>query len=332
LSEIGSSFETLSSRYDNYKAKSADKKDTANAGQQNPIEETISHRFQAESEHVDTEDNQNPSQNHGKPSFLARTVRFLLRRRKLGAGTTWAERTTVFLTLGILIAAGIQAYIYWQQWQVMQAQVEQTERSVILGMGQLATASRNAKTAEDNLKSSQQSSEIDQRPYVITDGVPYFSADDKGQINFSKASIRLKNVGRTPALDTFSAERFDRRYFSGKKTMEALKVSEDSVFDSVFHSMRLYDTRPADREAIEKFVIHQDVAPGANNYFTTVDLTSPFLESDRVDIQNGTTILVFAGIARYKGSNHAYETHFCFFYFGNNPTVWHYCTHHNDIQ
>jgi hypothetical protein len=62
-----------------------------------------------------------------------------------------AEKVTVFVTFCILLVGGIQAYIYWQQSQTMRESLNQNERTITLGTGQLAVAARNAKTAEDTL-------------------------------------------------------------------------------------------------------------------------------------------------------------------------------------
>jgi hypothetical protein len=57
----------------------------------------------------------------------------------------------VFLTFGILTVGYLQYRVYDRQAQLMAESLSQNERSIILGMGQLAVAARNAKTAEDTL-------------------------------------------------------------------------------------------------------------------------------------------------------------------------------------
>jgi hypothetical protein len=68
----------------------------------------------------------------------------------------WAEITTVCLTIGIVIAAFIQAFIYWKQAGIMQRSLDQNQQTIALNMGQVAIASRNAKTAEDTLSEIQE--------------------------------------------------------------------------------------------------------------------------------------------------------------------------------
>jgi hypothetical protein len=206
---------------------------------------------------------------------------------------------------------------------------------VTVGTWKAAKAAKHAaNTADATLKSSQQSFETDQRPYVVTDGVPSFSFNAKTKkVNFAEASIRLKNTGRTPAFDTFSAVRFDRWDFTGpgkQKTVPALVVAEDTVFSNVSEGMRIYNAEAP--EILRRILLRQDMAPGANNYFTTNDLISPLPESDVVKLQNGDTVLIFTGIARYTGFGHTYETAFCFYYLGTDSSVWHYCAHNNSIK
>jgi hypothetical protein len=55
-------------------------------------------------------------------------------------GVNWAEIVTICITLAIVIVGAIQAYIYWQQEQVMQFSLGQNERAAILAKGQLAVA------------------------------------------------------------------------------------------------------------------------------------------------------------------------------------------------
>lgn len=91
-----------------------------------------------------------------KPHTFVRIWHALWRRRhwrKISdrARVNWAEKLTAFITFAILVVGAIQARIYWRQAQLMKASLDQTERSIILNMGQLGIANRNSKTAEDTL-------------------------------------------------------------------------------------------------------------------------------------------------------------------------------------
>jgi hypothetical protein len=92
-----------------------------------------------------------------KPAILVRFWHALWRkrifshRRERTSPANWAEKTTVILTVGIVVAAFLQAFIYWRQARIMREPLNQNERSIILGQGQLMVAARNAKTAENIL-------------------------------------------------------------------------------------------------------------------------------------------------------------------------------------
>lgn len=85
-----------------------------------------------------------------KPSIPVRTWRALWRKRVFWhhkpdrPPVNWAEITTVCLTLGIVIAAFIQAYIYWKQTDLM-------GKGLSHNIVQLAIANRNANLAQQTL-------------------------------------------------------------------------------------------------------------------------------------------------------------------------------------
>ncbi|MFZ0868772.1 MAG: hypothetical protein WA424_11820 [Candidatus Sulfotelmatobacter sp.] len=101
---------------------------------------------------------------HPKQSVLIRLWRGLWRKRIFWhqrpdrPHVNWAEITTVCLTIGIVIAAFIQAFIYWKQAGIMQRSLTQNEQTIALNRGQVSIAGRNAKTAEDTLSEIQDSS------------------------------------------------------------------------------------------------------------------------------------------------------------------------------
>jgi hypothetical protein len=108
----------------------------------------------------ESETNQeNKNNDHIKPRIIVRFWHSLRRRRvwlKIGdhPKSTIAEKIGVFLAFCLLIVGGVQAYIYWRQTRVMQTTLGQNERGIMLNMGQLAIANRNAKTSQDSLDAS----------------------------------------------------------------------------------------------------------------------------------------------------------------------------------
>jgi hypothetical protein len=127
-----------------------------------PIEDRVNEIFQRTADQRGARQDQQVSHAKPKPPITIRAWRALFRRRtwRRMAGhppPNWAEKTTIIVTLGIFLVGCIQAYIYLKQTQLIASSVNQTERSVILGAGQLAVANRNAKTAEDSLNEMQES-------------------------------------------------------------------------------------------------------------------------------------------------------------------------------
>jgi hypothetical protein len=142
----------------------------------------------------------------------------------------WAEKLTVLITVAILIVGIIQARIYWRQTQLMKLSLGQTERSIILNMGQLAIANRNAKVSEDTLGEIKTGG-IDTHKLAVAAGTQATAAQTTAgatksaadtakdalhiserayitlsnpQLNYSKHSVTLavNNTGRIPSGPT----------------------------------------------------------------------------------------------------------------------------------
>jgi hypothetical protein len=147
--------------------------------------------------------------------LLVRILRVLWRRRKwriIGGqqGASWAEISIVILTGGILLVGYGQYKVYKRQAGLMQDSLGQTERSVILNMGQIAIANRNAKTAEDTLNAQQMQFRMEQRPYIWLS--PGIATHDQGMTNIMLPDLLSKNLplainvqafngGHSPAVD-----------------------------------------------------------------------------------------------------------------------------------
>jgi hypothetical protein len=111
------------------------------------------------SNHQATPANTNGPNHRPKPSILVRGWHALWRKRIFihqgGPNSpNWAEKSGMVITSGILLAACIQLYIYWEQAGIMRNSLQQNERSIMLGRGQLETANRSAGTAAGNLAES----------------------------------------------------------------------------------------------------------------------------------------------------------------------------------
>jgi hypothetical protein len=147
-----------------------------------------------------------------KPPLIVRFWHSLRRRRVwLNIGqhpkANVAEKVTVFITFCILIVGCIQVYIYWRQTRVMQNTLRQNERSIILNMGQVAIANRNAKTAEEALANTQQQFRTEERPWIMAYGGMLPESQPSGIVVRPNGDVELririegKNIGKTPAVD-----------------------------------------------------------------------------------------------------------------------------------
>ena len=333
--KLSSTFQAVRSRYLQYKANATQQEQSANNGDENAKAEPITHSFQAEAEKKEAKHNQDSSNARKKPTFSVRVIRFLLRRRKLVRGTNWAERTTVIVTIGILVAAGVQAYIYWQQWKSMQAQVEQTERSVVLGIGQLSAAAAG-------LKNSQRFFQIEQRPYIVMDdGFPQFSQHGpNGPIPEQKVvvNVQLKNIGKTPAILVVSEIKlfpFRGKLLAGLTKKERREASEEyiSILESNFAGLREKNDRA--RKEIAQLDRRNtspgnDVAP-QRTYFVSSQEDVAVSKDDFPLFHTGVLALYAIGTVTYSDpyGNPIYVTEYCASWWGDNPLVWHFCDSHN---
>jgi hypothetical protein len=141
---------------------------------------------------------------HKKPPIVVRFWYGLLRRR------TWrrmrerqevnlAEKIGVGVASCILVVAVIQAIIYNRQANLMQASLEQNERSIILNRGQLAIANRNAGTSQEANKISRESLESVQRAYLTFPPSPEVEIYGMPNGPLVTLNMPIENNGNTAA-------------------------------------------------------------------------------------------------------------------------------------
>jgi hypothetical protein len=195
--------------------------DKTNSNQQetNAQRKNILHGVERYSEKQNSQEDGNDPKGRQKPSLPVRVLRVLWRRRKWrqirkkaegSTGPHWAEITVVILTCGILIGTFTQAYIYWKQAGIMQRSLEQNERSIMLGIGQLAVATRNAKNAEQTLEEMRLQREIGRLEKgganIQIDGISMFHEG-----NSVSAGIVLRNDGKRDAGEILICTRIEFR-------------------------------------------------------------------------------------------------------------------------
>jgi hypothetical protein len=185
-----------------------------------------------------------------------------------------------------------------------------------------------AETAHDALVDSQKYFELQNRPYVITAGRATFVQDKPGHNILTAANIDYKNIGKTPAQDVVITSYFAplRPGITKKNWPEIVNMFEDA-----------YKTIPGREAEIFKSGVQPqetDIAPDAPPGFSTQELTGQLSKADELGLKSGSVILVYLGRFYYKGFEHkkSYSTDFCFYFYGPDPTVWHYCPIHNTLN
>jgi hypothetical protein len=128
---------------------SSNHKTNAEHGDANSRHDGVGDSVQKQSGNASTQADKQTSNTHPKPPIPVRLWRGLWRRRRWRRLTghtppNWAEKTAMYLTGAIAIAAFVQIYVYWKQKEVMEASLSQNERGIITSMGQLFVANRNA--------------------------------------------------------------------------------------------------------------------------------------------------------------------------------------------
>jgi hypothetical protein len=252
-------------------------------------------------------DGQSKSARHPKARIALRILRILWRRRRwrnIGGqhGPNCAEASIVILTLGILFVGYLQYSIYRKQARLMQYSLNQTERSVILNMGQVAIANRNAKTAEDALTNTQLQFRTEERPWIMAYGAIPPGLPQAGIVVEPSGDVEIgfrvegKNIGKTPAVDV----------------------------DIMPYELRITPTRTMKKD-LDSFVpTYKPGPPGAdippsqgeNGFvFVNKNVRNIITRNDFEKVKTGDLTAYFIGAMRYrdlfKPEIEPYETIFC---------------------
>src|SRR5208337_3617863 len=163
-------------------------------------------------------------------------------------------------------------------------QVEQTERSVILGTGQLAVAGGNAKIAESAAATARQSLVSVQRAFVNYSKLDYSRIED-GTRNYWQLDPTIENSGATPAVAIINyigagqlPDEPDEATFRGNETqfyvsslgpkgqrgVGALIRDESALFGEEFDITRRDPTPRKGRTFIWSWVAYRDIFGSAH--------------------------------------------------------------------
>jgi hypothetical protein len=174
-----------------------------------------------------------------KPSLIVRIWHTLWRRRvwRKIAGhphANWAEKTTVIITVGVVIVAGRQAHIDSTQADLMKSSLEQNERAIILARGQLAVADRGATTAQNALTSSNDS---------FKQTFSQMRAQTKASDDLATAARQQANTARDAMKATEDSAQQDRRPWVGLQNLQCFDCKYDvTIPTATLHVGRLVAT------------------------------------------------------------------------------------------
>jgi hypothetical protein len=237
-------------------------------------------------------------------------------------------RLVEWLQLGANVALaviGVVAIcIYGGELNVMKGQLSELVKQYPELQKSAEAAKSAADTADATLKSSKESFQIEQRPYVIAE-TPKFI--EPWQKTTARSNITFRNIGHSPAFDAYELARLDKVSFKSR-TQTSLILGIDNMFKRIAEEEREAEG-PLGQE-LDKL----DLAPQATTAYITKSLAEPTSDNDVSKIESGDTILVYIGAIQYKGGGdrkQLFETQFCFFFFGKEP-IWHYCPTHNTIK
>jgi hypothetical protein len=183
-------------------------------------------------------------------------------------------------------------------------------------------AQKAALAADISLRSQQMLFQIDQRPYVIADGMPQFVAVSNLQAK-TQANVFLKDIGKTPAANVIWF--VDLLPYRGTTALEFLGFLESS-----FAKLRKRSDDTIRQHARE---LRRDLSP-THTIFSTEE-ARPLRATEMVSLVKGDAsfTLLSIGLVSYTDAfKGVYETEFCYYFVGNDPKVWHLCDSHNTIK
>jgi hypothetical protein len=157
------------------------------------------------------------------------------------------------------------------------------------------------------------------RPYMVAEAPRFVHPPAIGQP--TDATDFIRNVGKSPAIKIITNAKF-LRYVNRAKSRPMVFA----FLDDAFNDLKIKDTENRNEPLIRK-----DLAPNVPIFRTDGDQVAS--RADLKQIGNDDLELFYIGLVTYGDSfGGYYETEYCFFYIGNNPTIWHMCDSHNTIK
>ncbi len=193
-----------------------------------------------------------------------------------------------------------------------------------------------AQTADQSLKDSRQTFRLENRPYVVIapPGIPSFVKSKDGKVNLDAVNVRYTDIGKTPAGDVFVLSRFRTWRYQGS----GQPPPKIPFIDEEFMRINEDEAKIAQNYA---GIPKSDIGPNATPAFLTnelegEDVLSPTDKLNLLKPKNNISIILLSYVGRihYRGfsGTESYTTEFCFFFFGEDTNIWHYCPSHNIVR
>ena len=280
-----------------------------------------SQKIAHEQEQSSEEDPKGPRQSiHAE---LTTQVPLVVHTKSADKLNNWQKAKTAMEIIGIA-AAILYAYIAVRQWREMISARHQNQPSV-------EAATRSAAAAENAIKNQQKAFAVEQRPYLVGE-TPAFAGPPAPGIDIF-VNFKHKNIGHTPALNTFTHVRV-----SPLRVPRRDKVAIGIAW-SKFLASEMREVRAAERDYRDKMSKtpeggENDMAPTEENFTSNVKpvilSADEFTEVTKLDPY---LFLVLVGLSTYTdASGGHYETEYCWFWAGPNPMIWHKCASYGAIR
>jgi hypothetical protein len=254
----------------------------------------------------------------GEESQIRRDLnRFEIVSIRFQRGMFWVAFLAFLVTVGYV-------YVSSRQRQAMEDANARTDVLIQQGINNQRSARIALETAQKQLKQSETSFAIEQRPWLVAHA-PLFADGMKREYPIY-ANVTVTNIGKSPALEIAYSDSF-----------REFKVIPGQDTDAAFHAFvanEFRKLRPRDvqrRSAIKKSGVEQDVAP--IDYFFKTGQIAPHDNDEWDAIDQRKIGLVYVGIISYTDAfGGKFKTEFCYSHWGKDSATWAICDSYNSIR
>jgi hypothetical protein len=245
---------------------------------------------------------------------------------------------TALATLGQVGIARLNSVSSTDQFNQMKSVADRMEAAshsfagsaaqIGIGVGNAVTNLQVQSIAtRDGVTNQQHFFEVGQRPYLVSETPSFLNLPNSA--NETAANITIRNIGSSPArmyVDKAQLIAFHRD--SAVAAINHRRLGE-------FFQARFRDMRKAVRQSAlthRREHAEADLVPKDTHFFTK-STTLSVADVAGLHDQKQSVYLLYVGVISYRDAfDTAYETEFCYIFFGVDPSQWHICDTHNTIH